>query len=158
MEGGVDLSDDLFNSKGHIKNSALKKFNERSLSDIELAILSEHIGNCEKCAEKLADSFAQDDFLKVPGGFEEEIKNKINRKHEKSRQFFFYTLKVSMAACIALVFVFSSALNFMANTGVKTMKIKSPEFTVVNSINMELGNFTSKIIDMEVFDNEIQKK
>ncbi|MCI1967914.1 hypothetical protein [Clostridium luticellarii] len=152
------MSDDLFNSSGHIKNSALKRFRDGNLNDIELVILSKHIESCEECAEKLTDSFEQVDFLKVPGGFQEEIKDKINRRHEKNRQFFFYSLKVSMAACIALVFVFSSTLNFMASTGVRTLKIKSPQFTVVNSINMKLGNFTNKIIDMEGFNNEIQKK
>ncbi|MHC6181405.1 hypothetical protein ACYUJ6_16430 [Clostridium sp. JNZ X4-2] len=152
------MNDGLFNRDGHIKDLSIKRFKERRLSDMELAVLSKHIGNCEKCAGKLADSFQQDDFLKVPYGFEEEVKNRINRKYEKNRQFFFYSLRISIAACIALVFVFSSTLNFMANTTMKTMEIKSPKFTAVNSINMKLDNFTNRIIDMEVFNNENEKK
>ncbi|MEY8763620.1 MULTISPECIES: hypothetical protein [Clostridium] len=152
------MNNDLFDRRGHIKNSSIEKLKNGNLKKTEINILSEHIESCEECAQKLSNSFEQKDFLKVPCGFEEEIEYKINRNHKKNKQLFFYSLKVSAAACMALVLVFSSALNFMADTGVRKLEIKSPQFTAVNSMNVKLENFTNNIIDREVFNNGIQKK
>lgn len=158
MEGGIYLRDSLFNNNGHISDSCIKKFKRGDLDSRELIVVSQHIENCEKCIQHLTGSFDDNEFKKVPFGFEEEVKNKIVKYKKKNRQFLFYSLRVSLAACISLIFVFSSTLNFIANTKVKTLEISSPKFTVVNSINMELGNFTNKIINMEVFNNENEKR
>lgn len=156
MEGGIYLRYDLFDSKGHISDSCMEKFKMGELDNRELIVVSQHMENCEECIHHLTDIFCDSELQKVPFGFEEEVKNKII-KHKNS-QFLFYSLRVSAAACISLIFVFSSTLNFIANTKMKTLEISSPKFTVVNSINRELGNFTNKIVNMEVFNNENEKR
>lgn len=158
MEGGIYLKDSLFDSKGHISDSSIEKFKKGQLNNRELTVVSQHMENCEECILHLTDTFCDSELEKVPFGFEEEVENKIIKYKNKNRQFLFYSLRVSAAACISLIFVFSSTLNFIANTKMKTLEISSPKFTVVNSINRELGNFTNKIVNMEVFNNENQKR
>lgn len=158
MEGGIRLRDSLFDSNGHINDLCIKKFKKGDLDNKELIVVSQHMECCEKCVQCLTESFDDNELIEVPLGFEEELKNKIIKYKKKDKQFLFYSLRVSIAACISLIFVFSSTLNFIANTKMKTLEIGSPKFTVVNSINIELGNFTNKIINMEVFNNENEKR
>ncbi|WP_368488188.1 hypothetical protein [Clostridium sp. BJN0013] len=152
------MRNNLFDNDGHISNLCIKKFKERDLDNKELIVVFQHIECCEKCVQYLTESFDDSELMEVPFGFEEEVKNKIVKYKKKNRQFLFYSLRVSIAACISLIFVFSSTLSFMANTKIKTLEIVSPKFTVINSINIELGNFTNKIINMEVFNNENEKR
>ena len=63
-----------------------------------------------------------------------------------------------MAACIALVFVFSNGLNFVANSKVKSLNINPISLSTINTINDNLNNFSQKIIKMEVFSYEKRKK
>ena len=70
----------------------------------------------------------------------------------------FYSLRVAMAASIALMFVFSNGLNFVANTKIKTLNVNPMSLSTINTINESLNNFSQKIINMEVFNNEKGKK
>ena len=91
-------------------------------------------------------------------GFEQEILSKIKKKKENNTQFVFYSLRVAMAASIALMFVFSNGLNFLANTKTKTLEINPMSLSTINTINKSLNNFSRKIINLEVFNNEKGKK
>jgi hypothetical protein len=158
MEGGVYVRSILFNEDNHLTEMSLKAFKEGHLDDKSLILLSEHIACCEECADALADSFNDNELAKAPLGFQEEIQNKIKNKKQNSFQFGFYSLKVAVAACIALIIVFSSQLNYLANTKLVTSYIKAPDLSIVNSINTNLYNLSEKIINMEVFNNENEKK
>jgi len=63
-----------------------------------------------------------------------------------------------MAASIALMFVFSNALNFIANTKNKTLDVTPMSLSTINTINRSLNDFSQKLINMEVFNNEKRKK
>ncbi|WP_446897338.1 hypothetical protein ACSVC9_09950 [Clostridium sp. LBM24168] len=152
------MSSNLFDHDGHLTALSIEKFKNGQLDDEELISMSEHVEKCEKCAELLVESFDDSELSEVPFGFEEEVKSKIHGEVKNSTQFFLYSLRVSIAVCLSLMFVFSNMLNFMANNRIKNMQINAPSFKVLNSINMELGNFTDKIIDMEVFNNENEKR
>lgn len=158
MEGGVYLRSILFNEDNHLTEISLKAFKEGHLDDKSLILLSEHIACCEKCADALASSFNDNELAKAPLGFQEEIQNKIKNKKQNSFQFGFYSLKVAVAASIALIIVFSSQLNYLANTKLEASYIKAPDLSIVNSINTNLYNLSEKIINMEVFNNEKEKK
>ena len=51
------MSSTLFKENGHLTEISLKGLKEGSLSDNELILISEHICNCEGCADALANSF-----------------------------------------------------------------------------------------------------
>jgi hypothetical protein len=157
MEGGVHLST-LFKENGHITKISLNMLKEGSLSEVELILISEHISDCENCADALANSFSDNELACAPSSFEEEILSKIRIKKEKTNQFIFYSLRVAMAASIALVFVFSSQLNLIANTKESKLNVNPISLSSVNTINESLNEFSQKIINMEVFSNEKRKK
>ena len=148
----------LFKENGHLTKISLKGLKEGSLSDDELVLLSEHICQCEGCADALADSFNNNELVDAPLGFEQEILSKIKKKKESNTQFVFYSLRVAMAASIALMFVFSSPLNFVANTKIETLNVNPMSLSTMNTINESLNDFSQKIINMEVFNNEKGKK
>lgn len=158
MEGGVYVMSTLFNEDNHLTEMSLKALKDGNLDDESLILLSEHIAGCEKCANAFADSFNDNELTQAPFGFQEEVQNKIKNKKQNSLQFGFYFFKVAVAACLALIIVFSSELNYLANTKVETSYIKPPDLSIVNSINANLNNFSQKIINMEVSNNEKEKK
>lgn len=148
----------LFKENGHLTKTSLKAFKEGYLSDSELVLLSEHICECEGCADDLADSFNNNELADAPLGFEQEILSKIKKKKESNTQFMFYSLRVVMAASIALMFVFSNPLSSVANTKIKTLNVNPMSLSTISSINESLNDFSQKIINMEVFNNEKGKK
>lgn len=156
MEGGVYVSNILFDENGHLTEILLKALKSGLLKDNDLISVSEHICNCEACANTFAESFNSNELSEAPLGFEEEIIGKIKKKRENDTQLVFYSLRVAIAACIALFFVFSNTLNFVVNTNARS--INPPNLSIVNSINSDLNNFSQKIISMEVFNNEKEKK
>lgn len=158
MEGGVYVNKTLFNENGHLTKISLKAFKEGSLNDKELVSISEHICHCEECADALANCFNDNELCDAPSGFGEEILNKIKKKKESNTQFFLYSLRVTMAASIALVFVFSNALSFVATTKNITFDVNPINLNSIYTINNNLNNFSQKIINTEVFNNEKGKK
>lgn len=158
MEGGVYVINILFKKNGHLTKISLNGLKEGSLNDAELILISEHIAQCEGCADALANSFSENELLDAPLGFEQEILSKIQTKKESKTQFIFYSLRVAIAASIALMFVFSNTLNFMANTKNKTLDVTPMSLSTINIINRNLNDFSQKIINTEVFNNEKGKK
>ena len=158
MEGGVHVRSTLFKENGHLTKASLKGLKEGSLGDDELVLISEHICNCVSCADALADSFNDNELVDAPLGFEQEVLSKIKKSKENNTQFIFYSLRVAMAASISLIFVFSNALSFMANTKSTPLNVNPISLSSVNTINKSLNNFSQQIIHMEVFNNEKEKK
>ncbi|MBU3190197.1 hypothetical protein K9O30_14080 [Clostridium bowmanii] len=152
------MSTTLFKEYGHLTKTSLKALKEGSLNDNELILLSEHICNCEGCADALANSFNDNELVEAPLGFEQEVFYKVKKKKENNTQFVFYSLRVVMAASVALMIVFSNGLNFLANTETKTLKVNPMSLSTINTINESLNDFSQKIINLEVFNNEKGKK
>jgi len=150
------VSNTLFEKNGHISKISLNKFKEGSLSDNEMVLLAEHISLCQNCADVLANSFNNNELAYAPVGFEQEILSKIKDKKSNKTQFVFYSMRVVMAASIALMFVFSNSLNFFANT--KTLSVNPLNLSSINTVNASLSSFSQKIINVEVFNNEKGKK
>lgn len=89
MEGGISMNTELFDEDKHISESTFIAFKEGSLSDNDLILVAEHICNCEKCNEVLSNSFAKNDLMEAPSGFEEEVKSKIKKRKKKIFNLFF---------------------------------------------------------------------
>lgn len=156
MEGGVYVNSRLFNKEGHLTEETLKALKFDSLKDEELISVLEHISECQKCAGAFADSFNEDELAEAPLGFEEKVQIKMKGKKQSNIQFGFYCAKVAIAASIALMMVFSNGLNFLANS--KTNYVKPLDLSIANSVNAQLNTFSEKIIKLEVFNNDKEKK
>lgn len=156
MEGGVYVNSKLFDKEGHLTEEILNVLKFDILQDEELISVLTHISDCQKCAGSFADSFTDDELAEAPLGFEEQVQIKIKGKKQSNIQFSFYCVKVAVAASIALMMVFSNGLNSMVNT--KTNYVKPPDLSIVNSVNANLNNFSEKIIKLEVFNNDKEKK
>ena len=152
------MSSTLFKENGHLTKTSLNGLKEGSLNDDELILISEHICHCEGCANALADSFNDNELVEAPSGFQQEVLSKIKQKKEGKTQFVFYSLRVAMAASIALIFVFSNTLNSVANTKNKTLDVTPISLSTINTINRSLNDFSQKLINMEVFNNEKRSK
>ena len=158
MEGGVYVNGTLFKENGHLTSISIEGLKEGSLSDSDLVLISEHICKCEICAYAFASSYTENELFKAPSGFQDEILSKIKKKKDSNNEFLFYSLRVAMAASIALMFVFSNALNIIANTKVKTLNVNPINLSSINTISKNLSNFSEKIITMEVFNYEKGEK
>lgn len=158
MEGGVYVTNSLFNREGHLTEDTIMALKFGTLSDEEMISILDHISDCNMCAGVFADSFKEDEFAKAPLGFEEKVQIKIKSKKQSNMEFNFYCIKVVVAASIALMMIFSNGLNFLVNTQEKSNYIKPPDLSIVNLINSKLNDFSEKIIKLEVFDNDKEKK
>lgn len=156
MEGGVYVKSTLFNKEGHLTEETLKALKFGILKDDELIPILEHISDCQKCAVAFADSFADNELAEAPLGFEEKVQIKIRDKKRSNVQFSFYCVKVAVAASIALIMVFSNGLNSLANSTINY--VKPPDLSIASSVNEKLNSFSEKIIKLEVFNNDKEKK
>lgn len=144
----------LFGKDGHLSAQTLRKLRCGGLSDDAQLAALEHIGGCERCAGAFASGF--ETLSDVPAGFEEELQKKLDKEKQKKRDFAFYVLRVAIAASIALIITFSSAVDSPALE--KLRKIKAPDSTVVNQISSSLRSFSQNIVNMEVIKDAAQKK
>ena len=98
------MNSTLFDDNGHLTKRALKAFKECSLDESELLLVSEHICTCDSCSDVVSNSFSSGELIDTPLGFEEEILSKIKSSKRRKTSFVFYSLRVTIAASIALVF------------------------------------------------------
>lgn len=147
----------IFNEKGHLTVEGISALCAGALSSEERLRAAEHIAGCPACASRLAASL-EVSLSTVPEGFAEQVVNKAeNVKAAKDkRQFLFYSLRVSLAACIALVILFSGLLNRLFAFNVTEMKL--PDLHAVSQITERLSSFSEKVMNMEVFTDEKEKK
>lgn len=153
MEGGSYMKSTLFDEKGHLSIETIEKLKAGSLNDDEMILVSEHLCDCESCANCLANSFEDNELVDAPLGFEDEVQSKIESKKQVKREFILYSFKIGVAVCIALMFVFSNVFNIVTNSQIKKYTNIS-KINVANSINTKLTNFSEKVVNMEVFKHE----
>ena len=156
MEGGVHVNNGLFDKEGHLTEETLTMLKFDILGDEEMIVILEHISDCQMCAGEFADSFKEDELAEAPLGFQEKVQIKIKSKRQSKIQFRFYCVKVAVAASVALVLVFSNGLNSLVNTA--TNHVRPLDSRIVDSVNVNLNNFSEKIIKLEVFNNDQEKK
>lgn len=148
----------ILNDRGHLSPLAIVKLKEGTLTDTELLQASAHIASCESCADILAGSFAEDELSSVPSGFLEEVASKMVPKKMSKKQLAFYSIRVAVAACAALVMVAFGNSGFVKDMYSKSTCIKAPDLSFVDSINSDLNSFSKKILYMEVFNNAKKEK
>lgn len=140
----------LFDPDGHVAQPTLSGFAAGDLNREELTAVAEHIAVCEQCAGALAEAVEVKPPASVPAGFEEAILNRISDSNEKRAELFHFSFRVALAACAALLLVFSSTLNAFAGSNLFA-KIKAPDSCAIEIVNTHLRDFSQQILDMEVF-------
>ncbi|MDO8686411.1 MAG: hypothetical protein Q7J78_07065 [Clostridiales bacterium] len=148
---------EILDESRHLSKLDLEALKADKLLKSELIRITTHTANCKNCAKALADSFNADELSGVPSGFMEKIVRRLHR-NRNNRQFVFYTTRVTIAVCAALAIVFSGTLNFITNMNDRILNIKPPDLSLVSTINTSLQDFSQKLLDMEVFQNEKEKK
>lgn len=147
------------NISGHITQTLLHEFADGTLGQDALIAAAAHIAECEQCALALAEAIEAKQAANVPAGFDEEVFCRIAHLTEKKTGgLVHFSFRVALAACVSLLFIFSGTLNRLADPNHSFEKIKSPDFSVVETINTNLQNFSHKILTMEVFQHDKETK
>lgn len=127
----------------HLSDETLKALQQNRLSiDEKLDVLS-HISTCEDCAARFSARFQE--LIPPPPDLEQGILNKIHQTQKSSPSLFLYSLRVTIAACIAITLLFSGMFTKW------NFEIRPPDGQKLNQLSGEMRNFTNKIINWEVY-------
>lgn len=146
----------IFDENGHLTAQAINSFKKNELPSNELLLFADHISSCDKCSLVLSDSFDESDLFNVPLGFSEEVVRRAYPKNDDRKQLVFYSLRVAFAASIALVILFSGTLNRLSTSYIEY--IPTPDNSYVDNINTSLRDFSQKLLNLEVLNNEKKEK
>lgn len=146
------------NIANHLSDTDLTALKEGRLNEKEALVLSSHISCCGLCAGRLASCFSEDELLKVPVGFNESTLALLKPEKENKRQVLLYSIKVAAAVCATLVFIFSGTLNFIEKLDEKIQDYGTKGQYVADVVNEGFRDFTDKILELEDFANENEKK
>jgi hypothetical protein len=146
------------NIANHLSDTDLTALKEGRLNEREALALSSHISCCSLCAGRLVSCFSEDELLKVPAGFNESTLALLKPEKENKMQLLFYSIKVAAAVCATLVLIFSGALNFIEKLNEKIQDYGTKGQHVADVVNEGFKNFTDKILELEDFANENEKK
>ena len=145
--------------KEHLKPDRIKALKDGLLTTGEVIDALEHIGECERCADALGESYSEKELLNLPPDFITEVFSAIKKdsigltRKEKSRRWkkelYSYSFKVSIAASIALVLLFSGTLDY----GINFSRSIHSDLSGVNVITENLRGFSDKLIDFNGFTN-----
>ena len=133
----------------HINNELLNAFYNNTLDQDTYLRVLQHISSCEKCSELFSDSFPKKDMIHAPHYLKSTIMEEIhhNEKTSIQRQLFFYSLKVGLAMCFALVFLYSGLLNKESDFSAR--KIPIIKMDTIDNFNSKLYEFSDKLIKEE---------
>lgn len=149
----------------HLTPEKISALKEGTLSKEEMITALDHIGECEQCADRFADSYHITELLELPHSFKTDIFASIDRERisytakkkdnrNRKRELYFYSFKVSVAACVTLALLFSGTFNYGMSFS-RTIQANLPE---VNSITENLKGFSDKLIDFEGTKNEKEEQ
>lgn len=144
----------------HLTPDKITALKEGSLSKAETISALEHIGECEQCADIFAESYNNTELLNLSSNFKDSVFSAIDKeknnsviKKEKNRnrkrEFCFYSVKVSIAACITLALLFSGTFNH----GMNMSRTVQADLSGVNVITENLRGFSDRLIDFETTKN-----
>lgn len=135
----------------HPETDMLKALQAGTLPpDQQLTLLS-HIAECETCAARFCS--LTDPLLNTPPDFEERTISKW-RERKKPQRFsiLWYSLRVGIAACIALALLYSGVFERFDT------KLQLPDNRKLDGITAEMNRFTEKILNWEVAPNDQKTK
>ncbi len=146
----------IFNKSGHLDAAAVEALKKGRLPPEALAEAAEHTAVCTVCAAALADSFGENELAAVPAGFSEAVLSKADFRKENSRQFVFYSLRVALAASIALFILFSGAFSGLSLYA--SERGSPPDLDFPYKISESIRDSSKKLLDWEVFYHDQEKE
>lgn len=143
-------------NKEHLTPDIMTALKNGSLSETEAVSALEHIGECGQCADAFAGTYTDAELLELPPGFKSAVFSSIERekrtvpvgmakRDDKKRELFRYGFRVSIAACITLVLLFSGTINY----GINLSRSIHPDFSRVNVITEDLRSLSDKLINIK---------
>ena len=138
----------------HLTPDIMADLKSGRLSGAEALAALEHIGECEQCADAFAGIYHETELLELPPGFRSAVFSAVekekrtapvvkSKKDDKRRELFSYSFRVSIAACITLVLLFSGTINY----GINLSRSIHPDLSRVNVITEDLRGFSDKLVN-----------
>lgn len=141
------------NRNEHLAPQQIDDLKAGRLADTEVMNMLVHIGECVQCAEALAERYEENELLRLPTEFSRRVMKTIEidrvshttGRKNGIRELYAYSFKVGIAACIALMLLFSGTLNY----GVSLGQSIHGDFTAVDRITENLRGFSDRLIDFK---------
>jgi hypothetical protein len=156
MEGGIRMI-----NREHLTPKRIAALKEGLLPREEAVSTLEHIGECEACAELFAESYGRTELLRLSPDFKTSVflaiekerisisvKEKTNRNPR--RELCTYGFKVSIAACAALLLLFSGTFNYSMDFSRSTIRSNLSEVSIITE---SIKDFSGKLIEFKVMRN-----
>lgn len=150
----------------HLTSDLLDAFNNNNLDyDTYLSVL-DHISSCKECSNLYSNNISKKDMITAPHYLKADIMERIQHSNEIitivekqkasiNRQLFFYSLKVGLAMCGALIFLYSGLLSKEYSSEAKEIPIIKMD--TVDNINNKLYEFSNKLIMEENYYDKEKK-
>lgn len=143
-------------NKEHLTPESMNALKNGLLSRNEAISALEHLGECEQCADALAESYGGYDLLPLSPGFRSAVFASLEKQRRtavkgssngagQKRELFRYGFKVSVAACITLILFFSGTMNY----GTSFNRFIHTDLSEANVITENLRGFSDKLIHFE---------
>lgn len=143
----------------HLSPDRLKAMKDGLLSEAEMVSALGHLGQCDRCADAFAECYGSRELLVLPPGFRQAVFSAVYRADKMEgknkaitaagkRELYRYGFRVSVAACITLLLLFSGTMNYGINFS-RSIRTDLPE---VNVITESLRGFSDRLIQFEITD------
>ncbi|QOX63566.1 hypothetical protein FRZ06_09480 [Anoxybacterium hadale] len=141
------------NRNEHLAPERIDDLRAGRLASDEVIEMLTHIGECVHCAEALGERYKENELLRLPPEFSrkvmetlgiERVSHSIGKKNGIC-ELYAYSFRVGIAACIALMLLFSGTLNY----GVSLGQSIHGDFKAVERITENLRGFSDRLIDFK---------
>lgn len=150
----------------HLTIELLDAFNNNTLDNETYLSVLDHISSCDNCSILYSNTITKKDIITAPHYLKSNIMEHIQRSNEIvnivekqktsiNRQLFFYSIKVGLAMCGALIFLYSGLLSKEYSSEAKELPMIKMD--TVDNINNKLYEFSNKLI-MEENNYDKEKK
>lgn len=163
----------MFREDGHLTQEVLKALRCGTLTAAEKIEALAHIGECGECAERFAGSFEQSELLTLPPQFAEGVERKLSEvritvtpfsmgkkkaevpvkrepvKRDSRKEYRRYSCRVAIAACLALLLLFSGSFT-MGMNALSNSRVLNPDLSRVNQLTQTLSDFSREFLHWEV--------
>lgn len=148
----------LYGLDGHLNALAVTLLASDSLPDDKAQEALAHIAACPACAARFAEAFAHTGPVVVPPpGFAVHTAARLmETRRAQGRRLLFYSLRVAVAACLALAFTFSGLLH--APQSLTAPPAQAPGQSITSTINARLQAFSQNLLNLEDIFHDQKKK
>lgn len=147
----------------HVTEEGIRNMLHNQLSLEEIEQIQNHLTQCTYCAEIFAKIVEQGYLTVPPPDMKEHILRKSKtirkrREYSKKMQLLFYSLRVGAAMCFSLLLLFATDYK-PSKTNIKNSEEKAGfQLEILDNINRNINEVTTKIITMEGNKNDTKKE